>query len=142
MCQDLIQLYSDIDSLIRRYELQFQMCSSCNADCCRAYLVSGDPMFPFITPKEKHLIENYLNGRVSWSPSIRDNILICGFIDNNGCSVYQWRPIDCRMYHCDLYRTEEYILFHNESENLKRVYFERNPEELERQISMINYRDI
>jgi len=91
-------------------------CLQCG-ECCR-HLV-GQKFGMAVTPKEKRRLE-ILGGRRGVNPHLLPLTWngykvtlyqfadkVCPFLKNNRCSIYEWRPLACRMYPVHPYGVSE-----------------------------------
>lgn len=89
------------------------LCSSCHAKvCCSDHLppfVSDDEFekIKISTGREDFVTTRIINNKVKRIMKTKDNTDECMFFDyEKGCTIYQTRPFDCKIFPFDIYKID------------------------------------
>lgn len=107
----------------------FEHCSNCKyrPNCCSDF---GKIDAPVISEQEKNKLEEIISGD-SFCSSCGDGIYNLNLNENNcvfyneGCTIYDNRPFDCRLFPFDLKKIDEkyyLVLYHLEMYRRRKVY--------------------
>ena len=127
---------------LKNSKLMSDLCGNCqHQNCCTEFVESF--VFPTDIPDLKKAVSNYqdyieqteIKGEKFTILKNKPNSSECSFWDREkGCTIYQYRPFDCRMFPFDLYKIDGtwHWIVYNCNPNSDWTWTEKHLSDLER----------